>query len=140
MAYAAVQDLIDRFGERELIQLTDRAEPAAGTIDLVVAGKALSDADELINGYVAVVYTLPLSTTPAILTDVACLIARYRLHREPTDKVKYDYEDALKRLERIAKGLVKLPGEAGDAPAPAAGVILTSGNPRDFTRESMEGL
>ena len=43
MSYAALQDMVDRFGELELVQRTDRTDGA--TIDAVVLGRALADAD-----------------------------------------------------------------------------------------------
>ena len=54
MRYATQKDMIDRFGEEDLITLTDRADrakPPTGKIDAKVLNKALSDAADLIDGY-----------------------------------------------------------------------------------------
>ena len=60
MAYATLQDLISAFGERKLVQLTDRAEPPADLVDAQVAAEALGYADNLIDGYLAARYVLRL--------------------------------------------------------------------------------
>ena len=56
MTYALQQDLIDRFGESELIQLTDRTNVPPTDVDDVVVGRALADADGTIDGYIGKKY------------------------------------------------------------------------------------
>jgi phage gp36-like protein len=80
MSYATVTELITRFGEAELIQLTDR--DGGGAINQAVVAAALTDADALINGYVSARYTVPLSPVPPVITKIAADIARYTLHRD----------------------------------------------------------
>lgn len=141
MTYASLDDLIDRFGEAELIDLTDRADPPRGIIDPAVAADALDDADAAIDGYLAVRYALPLPSAPPLVKAIACDIARYRLHSRiaPTDIVRANYEDALKRLKDIAAGLIALP-LPGAAAATAAADLPTVGGPaRQFTGESLKG-
>ena len=70
MTYASQQDLIDRFGETELKQLTDRDLDDA--IDAVVVEQALADADKTIDAYIGRRYDLPLASTPALLIGLAC--------------------------------------------------------------------
>src|SRR5574341_1516172 len=104
MGYAVKQDMIDRFGDVELKQLTDRTG-AIDTIDDTVLGKALADADAEINGYLAGRYTLPLASTPLILVGMACDIARFRLYKpQATEEVRQRYEDAIKYLTKVAEG------------------------------------
>src|SRR5690348_4876229 len=86
MTYAVKQDLVDRFGALEITQLTDRTNVPPTTIDDTVVGRALADADGVINGYIGKVYTLPLSAVPAVLVKVAADLARYFLHGEAADK------------------------------------------------------
>ena len=138
--YATQQDLIDRFGETELVQLTDRTNRPATTIDDTVVERHLSDADELIDGYVGKLYSLPLSSVPDRLTKVACDIARYYLHGkavEKDDPVWRAYNDAVAWLKDVAKGLVVLeadgiaPDQAGD------GEVQISTPNRVFTRDSL---
>lgn len=119
--YAQKQDMIDRFGETELIQLTDRAEPPVGLIDEAVMDRALEDADGDIDAALAVRYTLPLASVPKILKRAACDIARYYLYDDvPGEDIRKRYEDAKKLLLQLATGAVTLGVDAGDVPIAAA--------------------
>lgn len=64
MNYATPQDLIDRFGERELVQLTD---PDLLAVNTAAVQRALDDAQAYLDGFVGRVYALPLAgcTKPA---------------------------------------------------------------------------
>ncbi|HMS05352.1 MAG TPA: DUF1320 domain-containing protein [Burkholderiaceae bacterium] len=119
MSYATQADMVDRFGEAELVQRTNRL--TGGTaIDTVVLGRALADADAEVNGYLAVRYAMPLAATPPVITRVACDLARYYLHDDKVpDTVRQRYEDAVALLKRLAAGDVTLGPDAA-APPPAA--------------------
>lgn len=107
MTYATKQDCIDRFGEAELIQLTDRAN--TGSIDDSVLNDALQDADDEINARLASRYTLPLASTPRVLTRIAADIARYYLFDDQaTEQVRKRFEDAQKFLAGVASGAVSI--------------------------------
>ena len=54
MTYASQADLVGRYGESMLVDLTDRAEPPAGEIDAGVVTRALEDTDAAINGYLLI--------------------------------------------------------------------------------------
>lgn len=130
MTYATQQNLIDRFGEEELIQLTDRSN--LGVIDAAVVNRALGDADAQINGYLAVRYTLPLvAPLPAVLERLASDIARYALHENAvTEIVETRYRDAIALLKDVSKGTAKL-DENGAAALPTSnnGVQISSTTP-----------
>ena len=105
MGYATKQNLIDRFDEKELVELTDRATPAAGAIDDQVLNRALADADARINAFLAPRYTLPIDPVPGVLEQTACDIARYYLYEDRvTDQVKRRYDDAMAFLKNVANG------------------------------------
>jgi phage gp36-like protein len=107
MPYATKQDMIDRYGQTELAQLTDRA--AGTTIDDNVLNRALGDADSTINGYLAARYTLPLSSTPPLILRLACEISRYSLYEDAApEQVEKRHDAAIKTLEGVARGLVNL--------------------------------
>lgn len=126
MPYCTKQDLIDRFGEDELIQLTDRAN--LGVIDDTVLNQAIADADAEINGYLAN-YSLPLTTVPTVLVRGACDIARYFLYDDAaTEQVTKRYEAVLKFLGQVAKGVISLGIDAsGNKPTPSDGAVMESG-------------
>lgn len=142
MTYCSQQNLVDRYGTDMLVSLTDRALPPANTIDAAVVARALADTDALINGYLQGRYQLPLAATPELLTDIAQAVAIYKLHRGLTDdKVKRDYDDALKQLREIASGAIRL-NVAGVEPQGAAGAdgIRVSQPTRPFGGGPMDGL
>ena len=117
MTYATQTDLVERFGFDELAQRTNRVDGL--TIDTVVLGRALADADAEIDGYLATRYTLPLASTPAVLVRLAADLARYQLCGDKVpDSVRQRYVDAVVVLKRLATGDVQL---AGIAAVPAAG-------------------
>lgn len=136
--YATSQNLIDRFGQAELVQLTDRAIPATGVIDDTVLNRALADADAEINGYLIGQYQLPLATVPANLELLACDIARYKLYDDrATEHVAKRYDDAVKYLARVGKGELSLALDATNQPAPAAGGPKVDGPARTFSRDTL---
>ncbi|CAD7055433.1 hypothetical protein RHAB21_00717 [Pseudorhizobium halotolerans] len=143
MNYATQQDLVDRFGEEELIQLTDRTNIPVSTIDPVVVDRALSDASELIDGYLKKVAKLPLSAVPGVLVKTSCDIARYYLHGKSADKdsaVTRAYNEAVNWLRDVSRGLVELSIDGGDAPAAGGGSVKAVAPNRVFTRDSLRHL
>lgn len=124
-AYVTVSDLVDRFGERELVDLTDRAQPPAGVIDAGVAEAAIADACGEADAYLGVRYSLPVTApVPVMLVAVVSDIARYRLYDDrATEEVRKRYEDAVRWLRDVSRGAAVLSGAAvatGDAAALAA--------------------
>tara|TARA_R110002049_G_scaffold190570_2_gene359255 strand:+ start:21691 stop:22101 length:411 start_codon:yes stop_codon:yes gene_type:complete len=127
MPYCTQADLIERFGEAELLAL---ARDETGTaIDTAVVERACDDASGEIDGYVSAAgYTVPLATVTRIITAYACDIARYRLYDEhASEQVQKRYDDAVKFLVRVANGTVKLGISTGSAASSAGSVQMNSG-------------
>ena len=98
MLYAARIDLEARFSTDEVTVLEQTV--GAGGVE-----RALQDAAEEADSYVAVRYTVPLPSVPAPLKVAVCDIARFRLYKDrPTEEVKYRYEQAIKWLKALARG------------------------------------
>lgn len=132
MPYASQQDLVDRFGSDEILQLTDRSN--LGSIDTTVVARALADADAQINGYLAARYTLPLAETPPMLTRLACDIARYQLYdNHLTEAVSQRYKDAVRVLVALSNGSVNLGAGSGQAPAASCGSVAITAADRVFS-------
>ncbi|MGE0671966.1 MAG: gp436 family protein [Methylibium sp.] len=137
MSYAVKQDLIERFKEAELAQLTD-PENAATEIDDTTLDRALVDADAEIDGYLGGRYRLPLATVPRLLTNIACDIARYRLYDDrATEQVTTRYKDAVRLLEKIQKGDVSLGLDAAQQPTQTTGGPQFDEPARVFSRERL---
>lgn len=141
MPYASLSGLTARYGERMLVDLTDRAYPPTSEIDMDVVHAALEDTDALIDGHLAGRYALPLATTPRLLATAAETIAIYKLHAQVVpEKIEKDYRDQLKLLQALASGDVRLPGADGVEPASsgASGVLATD-RPREMTPDTLRG-
>ncbi|MBN9078193.1 MAG: hypothetical protein BGN87_06245 [Rhizobiales bacterium 65-79] len=140
MSYCTLQNLTDRYGERLLVEISDRGESASDTIDEALISRAIADADALIDGYLAARYKLPLSTTPAIVTDLSQAIAIYKAHARVADeKIAEDYRTALKTLRDIANGLVKLDVDGVEPAASGASEVRTNNPERPLSAATMKG-
>lgn len=139
--YATLTQLTERYGERLLIALTDRGDVQTGVIDTDVTARALTEAGDLINGYLGR-YTLPLAAVPGLLVDLSLSIAIYKLYlTEVPEKVRADYDAALRTLRDIASGAVKLVGVAGiEAPASGAFGVEVTDRERPFNARDMTGF
>lgn len=123
MGYVTKADLIARYGEEELIRLTDRA--GAGVIDDAVLNVAIADVDAEVDAHLASRYTLPLAEVPSVLTRAAATIAFAELHTLDvpatlSERVKW----ARGLLKQIGAGDIRLGDANGDGAAPA---VATSG-------------
>lgn len=126
MPYCTQADLIERFGENELLAI---ARDETGTaIDTAVVERACDDASGEIDGYVSAAgYPVPLSPVPRIVIANACDIARYRLYDEhASDQVQKRYDDAVKFLRSVSRGDVKLGISTGSAASSVGNVQMNT--------------
>lgn len=140
MAYSTQADLTDRYGAQMLIDLTDRGEVATGTIDGDVVDRAIAEADALIDGYVAGRYVLPLSPVPQQIGPISRQIAIYTLHvYEPDQKITDEYKAAIRQLEQIAAGTIKLDAAGISAATSGSGGARVTDRERPMTEQTMKG-
>ncbi len=139
--YASVTDMEARFGASELLQLTDCLEEALTDDAFASVETALVDATASMNGYIRVRHALPLKETTPILKRAACDIARFYLYKDCVPEgVKSQYEEAIKLLKDISKGIIKLIDETGETPKQAEKVVLVGGSNRLFNQKTMGGF
>ncbi|SHO58796.1 gp436 family protein [Vibrio quintilis] len=140
--YCTQDDLINRFGEDELIQLTDR-DGSTGAVVPAVSAQAITDAGATIDGYIGGRYRLPLSAVPEVLERLACDIARYFLYDrslDPEHQAAKRYSDAISYLKDVAKGSVQLGlDEQQSKPETTATAIMQSAG-SVFTRDQSKGF
>ncbi len=138
MSYASQSDMVERFGESEVAQRTNRVDGL--TIDVAVLARALADADAQIDSYMATRYTLPLATTPPVLNRLACDMARYSLYDDGVpETVRQRYEDAVSLLKKFASGEVRLAGLEAVAMAGTA-TVYYSFEPRQMDACNLRGF
>ncbi len=127
MNYCTQQDLIDRYGEDELIQLTDRNGTDA--IDTDVLNRAISDADGEIDSRIGSRFKAPITPIPKSLVRVGCEITRYYLYDDQvTETIQQRYKDAIKFLTGIASGVISIGvDESGAQPESENTATIESG-------------
>jgi len=151
VAYATPTDLIARYPNRDLVQLSNE-DPTQSTVNTAPLAQALNDASAEIDGYLESRFALPLTDPPQVLTRLTCDIAIYRLQTlrplHDLADARKRYEDGVELLLRVARGEVTL-GLALDniEPAQAQGAVVTQAGgdasgalpSRVFDRGSLKG-
>lgn len=144
MTYATVSDLVTRFGNMALAQLTGQGEVPADEPEEAVLTAVLVDATETIDGYAAGRYKTPLCPVPAPVRRWCADIAVYYLYvatGNVPDDVRKAFEDAMAGLKDMSKGVITFQCEgAVSESAPSSGDIMVSMPPRMFTHESLKGF
>lgn len=141
MAYCTIEQLTDRYGATLLIELSDRGDEAPEAPDAGLFARAIADADALIDGYLFGRYALPVSSVPALLVDLALRISIYYAHANvASDKIRRDYEEAMKTLAAIGRGDVNLNIEgAQPAGSGVSGGVTTNDPARPMTADTLKG-
>ena len=139
MAYAGIADMVARFGDLEVIQMTDRNQD--GLIDDDVALVALDDATAEIDAYLGR-FKRPFAETPPVLVRLCCDIARYRLTAANgvliTEEIRNRYKiDVLDLLRALAKGELQLgiDDDGAEIETDADGIVFVNAKNRIFARD-----
>ena len=141
MAYATITAMQQRFGEQELIYLSERDNAPADVINTAVIEQAITDASDVIDGYLAGRYELPLVTVPNLLEQFCCDIARYKLGTNDTpEHIETRNKEAIKFLTSVAKGELSIGVNAlgQDAKVQNTATIQSAGSV--FAREKTKGF
>ena len=140
MAYATQANIEERYGATFVAMSFDK--DGDGNADAALVSKALDDATDIINSYVAAKYALPLSPVPTVLVGYCVDLAVYKGSAEAgslTEEKTQRYKDAIAWLRDLAKGLVSL-GIEDPPPSVNGSPRTTYPNTRLFTRDTMKGL
>ncbi len=162
MPYISPAALLSRYGAEELAQVADRGTPrivtaeslaaaisgadragwaaadqAAITDALAVLQRAIDDAESIVNGHLAAIYSVPLDSVPDSVCRICATIARSFLHGDNAgERLDKDYGNAMKLLAEISAGRIKLAATAENQPR-AGGVTIAGESPdRVFTRQA----
>jgi len=139
MAYCIAQDLIDRFGESELISLTDRN--GFDVIDNDVLSQAINDASAEMDGYLGGRYQLPLDIVPPVLKALCCNVARYKLYdQQASEQVDKRYDAAIKFLFSVSKGEISLGVDATGSKATSTDLADIQSAGSVFARSKSNGF
>lgn len=141
MPYCNLIDIKRMVDEAELISLTDDED--SGDVVSSVVDAAISDADAMIDTYLAGKYTVPISPTPSIIRKLSVDIALYNLFSRRgrvSEATEQRYKDAVSMLRDVSKGNAAITG-ATDAPEERSDdVVIITNSTRLFSRSSMAGF
>lgn len=115
MAYATLQDMMTRFSEQEILEVTTPPGEAFGQIDQVKVQVALDDATDEMDGYLRRRYQTPVPVVPPKMVSVCCALARFNLCETgyviAGEKVIDAHKAALSWLRGVSSGSIILEGE-----------------------------
>jgi len=141
MAYAGLDDMVERYGEAELIRLTaPEGQLDSTVIDLPRLATALADASDRIDSYIGRRYGVPLASPPGSIRAACCTLARYALATAggsvPSEAAKAERDETTSWLKRIGEGEAVLPGLT---PANLGAGAQTADRPAMFTPDTLRG-
>jgi phage gp36-like protein len=138
MPYITVDDLIMRLPLDRLIALTD--DEGVGSVNQAVIDHAISTSSSEIDGYVGVRYKVPFDAPHPVIQKLCQDLTIYYLHLRldrVTDDIKYLYDNAVRLLRDVSKGVATL----GVEPEPEASGhlrIVVSAPVRVFGPEELD--
>ena len=114
MSYAAIQDLIDAFGEDELVRATTPDGAEFGAVDAARAQARLDEASGIMDSYFRRRYVVPVGVVGPEIVGCCRDIARKLLHQtgstQPSNQMVAAAKDRFDWLAKIADGRVTLDG------------------------------
>lgn len=141
MAYCAKTDILEQLDEDILIQLTDDED--TGLVDDTKVTRAIADADAEIDSYCGVRYPVPFSTVPGIIRKLSVEFSIYNLYarrKGVSDDRKDRYDNGIRFLRDVSKGVVSLGADDPDTPPSDANQPQITSSERIFSREKMKGF
>ena len=142
--YATVANMIERFGELEMIRLSVQDDRTAEAVNAAKIEVALADGGALIDDYLRKRYEVPVASAPASLVRANCVLARYDLAQgertNPTEEMRLARKEVIAWLEGLSNGAVTIDAPAsGQGIGGGAGGARTSDRGRTFSDRSLRG-
>ena len=141
MAYASIQDLIDRFGLAEVKQLAPSTAPVG--YDQARLEQVLDDASAELDSYLGARYPTPLDPVPGLVVKYCADLARETLDKNGRDSVLEAGKRARAWARDVAKGAATLgstEGAGGETPQAASSGILVEAPERVFSDRRLQGF
>jgi len=152
MSYAQPSDMIARFPNRDLVQISNE-DPTQTTVNTTYLQQYLTDASAEIDAYLESRFSLPLTDPPAILNQLCSTIAMYKMQvlrpLADVEEARKRYDDAIAFLMKVATGELTLglsidsqePPDAVPTVMTEAGGVGTASPPmRIFSRPNLKGF
>lgn len=142
MPYCTLDDITAHIPDKNIMQLTD--DEGLGQTDTERVDEAIAYADAFIDGYLRGRHVLPLNPVPMLINKLSVDLAIFhlysrRLEYEMGDAMLLRYKNAVKLLEQIQKGLIKLGIESAET-GPGQGHYKTNktANNKTFSKDVLE--
>jgi phage gp36-like protein len=143
MRYISITHLQRAIPGQTLIWLS-QDDPAASEPDMAVIEDAVRNAEEIVDGYIATRYALPLTNVPTVLADIVVSLARHWLYaRRPEgtelpEAVTSAKKGAMALLKDIQMGNMALNIAQTSAPQPDAGRMEVASRLPMFGQTTLE--
>lgn len=136
-SYATIESMITRFGNEDLVEITDTETPYTGEINLTKLQAAITAANGEVDAYLSKQLHVPTVLLSPFVQMMACDVARYHValgNARVSERDEKRYELAVKNLKMVNKGDIGI--GAGSSEVNAAPSInlaqMTSGRPSVF--------
>lgn len=142
--YCTQTDLGSQISDADLLLLAD--DDGDGAVDAAVLTKVFTDVADLIDGYLAGRYSLPLNPVPEVLRTLSAQMSIYQLYARRTQGVpdhrQAQYDAAIRYLEKLGEGKITLgPDDPSGNPPALNQLELDPENPvRIFDRTKLKGF
>ncbi len=139
MAYCTEANLIASLSTASIAELTD--DVGSETINSTYVSAAITKADNYINGYCRSTFTVPWSSTPALIGSISVDLSIRNLYErrpdlEATETLRDRFKRSEKLLEKIAIGKVQI--DDSTSFQNTAGVWSSNKTASDITYTSTE--
>lgn len=123
-----------------LIELTD--DEGAGEVNTDVVNRVITDAEAEFDGYVGRRYTVPLTSGLPVAARCCRVIAKYYLYQRRDvlpDNLKTEYDNVIRFLRDVAKGIVSMGADPAPAKESSQGIEIETSD-RVFSRDKLSGM
>lgn len=136
-SYATIESMITRFGNEDLVEITDTEVPYTGEINITKLQAAITAANGEVDAYLSKQLNVPTVLNSPFVQMMACDIARYHValgNARVSERDEKRYALAVANLKLVNKGDIGT--GAGTAETEAVASInlaqMTSGRPSVF--------
>ena len=136
-SYATIESMITRFGNEDLVEITDTEVPYTGEINIDKLQAAIDAANAEADAYLSKQLHVPTVLTSPFVQMMACDIARYHValgNARVSERDEKRYELAVKNLKQVNEGKIGTGASTAETNAqPSINLAqMTSGRPSVF--------
>ena len=136
-SYATIESMIERFGNEDLVEITDTEVPYTGEINLTKLQVAINSANAEVDAYLSKQLHVPTVLASPFVQMMSCDIARYHValgNARVSERDEKRYELAVKNLKMVNDGKIGIgAGTAETEAQPSINLAqMTSGRPSVF--------